>query len=743
MKKFRLLVLAFAAMLAGTQNGVAQDWPGHTPDNLLNQTGENAEVYLWNVGTGQFLYSGGLWGTQAITYDTGTPFTVKSPVNGDEPGWHDISYYCSLESPFQANNQATYLSLTDGTVASSKHDDGIWFVDRNASQATTPNQTTRDLLTLRLRPVRPGSTTYNICSEPSGGGFSGRSVYMVATGRNGVVSSSTTREASDPNAQWILVTLKDIRDNFSDGTADAAEARRLDATYILYDQNFMRNNTYITNWHYGDVSASNNNHLNNDYSDLTYDNFNNKKLLPTNNKLTYYVGYGYHPNDASYENLYRDDDVTALVDGESHAKLYGQYYTANIKGTGTIWQLVRTQVKYKGWYVLSCNGFTTDNNNNVEMFATTYKDANLTQRINEVTTTFSTVTATDDVPETYVEAGKLLQDGTTVKQLRIYIDPTESEPYLVIGVRVKDGVASDTWTCVDNFMLQYAGDPDGYILLDEARSDLEYINSQVDTQKSYMLCLKRSFVNDGWNSLILPVNLTAGQLTYAFGANVKLSVKDESPSDNDNVIRFKSVDLSDKGSNDVVLNKGVPYIIKPSYLRLGDEKLDGQELEIRGMEGQANNTVTLDKGTYIAIAQVTLNSSPEDDFVKVGPFTCGDAGQMNFMGTYTKQDDAIVKDSYLLSGGEWYHTNVTLDTVKGFRTWLAPANGQSTNGLIFEVDGVIEGELTDIEGIEAETGVAADGKVYNLNGQAVNNNGSLDGLPKGIYIVNGKKYVVK
>ena len=209
------------------------------------------------------------------------------------------------------------------------------------------------------------------------------------------------------------------------------------------------------------------------------------------------------------------------------------------------------------------------------MFATTYKDANLTEKIKEVTTTFSTVTATDDVPETYVEAGKLLQDGTTEKQLRIYIDPTESEPYLVIGVRVKNGVASDTWTCVDNFMLQYAGDPDEYILLDEARSDLEYINSQLDSQKSYMLCLKRSFVNDGWNSLILPVNLTAGQLKYAFGGNVKLSVKDDSPSDNDNVIRFESVDLSNKGDNEVVLTAGVPYIIKPSYLRLGTE-LDGQ-----------------------------------------------------------------------------------------------------------------------------------------------------------------------
>lgn len=165
MKKLRLLILAFAAMLAGTQNGVAQNWTGHDPDDLLEATGEDAEVYLWNVGTRQFLYCGGLWGTQAITYDTGTPFTVKNPVNGGEPGWMDFSFYCSLESPFQANNQATYLSLTDGTDASSKHDDGIWFVDRNTSQATTPNQTTIDLLTLRLRPVRIGSKTYNPLAE--------------------------------------------------------------------------------------------------------------------------------------------------------------------------------------------------------------------------------------------------------------------------------------------------------------------------------------------------------------------------------------------------------------------------------------------------------------------------------------------------------------------------------------------------------------------------------------------------
>lgn len=89
MKKFRLLVLAFAAMLAGTQNGVAQDWTGHTPNSLVGAEGQDAEVYLWNVGTGQFLYVGGNWGTQAITYDTGTQFTITNRGHWQlEEGWY-------------------------------------------------------------------------------------------------------------------------------------------------------------------------------------------------------------------------------------------------------------------------------------------------------------------------------------------------------------------------------------------------------------------------------------------------------------------------------------------------------------------------------------------------------------------------------------------------------------------------------------------------------------------------------
>lgn len=84
MKKFRLLVLAFAAMLAGTQNGVAQTWTGHAPDDLVGLQGQDAEVYLWNVGTGQFLYVGGNWGTQAIP--TTRELSLQSQIKVMEHG---------------------------------------------------------------------------------------------------------------------------------------------------------------------------------------------------------------------------------------------------------------------------------------------------------------------------------------------------------------------------------------------------------------------------------------------------------------------------------------------------------------------------------------------------------------------------------------------------------------------------------------------------------------------------------
>ena len=718
MKKIRLLVLAFAAMLAGTQNGVAQTWAGHTPGSLVGAEGENAEVYLWNVGTGQFLYVGGNWGTQAITYDTGTQFTITNQGHGT---WWGSTYYTyTLQSHLTHGTQTSgYLTLTDGSGRTSVHDSGTWFVDLDVSDTDFRN----------LYFTSAGGNNYyyiNVGISRNGGVFSNEEVYLVATGRNGQITNTTSTPTNNRNAMWQLVTLDDIRNNFNANVANAAYATPLDATYILWCQHFGRNNDDISHWHTGDVSSANeqSTSLTTDYADITFGSYENGMLAPTSTDVPqYYVGNGYAKNDDS-DNGYYDNSTESMKDGESHQKLYGNYWTANIKGNGAIWQKVRVTVDYPGWYIISCDGLTTKTQGTVELFASTYSDANMTNLLNTRTSEFTTVTAADGAPETYTEAGQLLYTNETYqKQVMIYVD--DSKPYLVLGVRA-NGVNSGAWTCVDNFQIQYAGNSESEIVLDENQTGIDYINVQVDNTKSYTLRLGRKLINNAWNSIMLPVNLTRQQLQLAFGNNVKLSEKNPEASEDPYIIEFTSIDISGTPEETVVLEAGVPYIIKPSRLLTTTPKEGGDTYEV--------NQVTLD--TKVDAETVTGNEGYAYD--------CGNAGDVYFKGTYTKQNNLIPAGSYLLSNGQWNYMTVGVNSVKGFRTWLESETGTNAN-VVFSVDGVVDGgETNAIEGVVTDSKANADNKVYNMNGQVVrNNSASLEGLPKGVYIVNNKKYIVK
>lgn len=741
MKKFRLLFLIIAAMLAGTQAGVAQNWTGHTPESLLNASGQASEIYLWNVGTKQFLYTGGSWGTQAITYDTGCPFTISRGG-----AWWGGGYWYSLQTHLtDASNPSGYLGLTDGTETTSVHDTGKWFLDAASRYGEF----------LQLHFTQVSGNIYNISVEISrnstGGSYDGETVYLVASNKNGNITASTGNVTGNTNAQWILVTLEDVRANFSNNTAEAAGASPLDATYILYNQHFMRNNNDISKWHTGEVNSTNEatTSLTFEYTNIDFTKYKNHMLSPTDDIVpNYYVGNGYAKNDdqgTSTDNpLYEDNSDIELSNGDSHQKLYGAYWTANIKGNGTIWQKVRVPVEYTGWYIISCDGLTTKTEGTVNLFAATYSDNNLTNQITRVASPFTTVTGTADAPETYTEAGQLLFTNENYgKQVLIYIDSETSDPYLVLGVEAT-GVNNDSWTCVDNFQIRYAGNPESDIILDENREDIAYINAQVDNAKSYTLRLNRAFINNAWNSLILPVDLTAQQLHLTFGNNVKLSEKKTEASNNPYVIEFKSIDLSNKDDDEIVLHAGVPYIIKPSRLIPTTPAEGGDTYQIRNTQ----ESITF-VDPYYTINQVTLGKAVEATVTSTA-YDCGNAGSMYFKGTYTKQTkengNAPKKNSYLLSEGKWFHMTVDVNSVKGFRTWLEPAeNTESNANMQFSVDGVIDGDVTNsIDGIENGFNSKADNKVYNMNGQLVRNGStSLEGLPKGVYIVNNKKYIVK
>lgn len=740
MKKFRLLVLAFAAMLAGTQNGVAQDWTGHTPNSLVGAEGQKAEVYLWNVGTGQFLYVGGNWGTQAITYDTGTQFTITNRGHFEiGEGWY---WTYTLESHLTHGTQTSgYLTLTDASKRTSVHDSGTWFVDLNVSDT--------DFRNLHFTPA--GGKNYyfiNVDIDQNDGVFSNKKVYLVANGRNVQITNTTSTPTNNRNAMWQLVTLDDIRDNFKSGVANAAYATPLDATYILWCQHFGRNNDDISHWHTGDVNIANeqSTSLTTDYAGINFGGYKNGMLAPTSTDVPkYYVGNGYAKNDDSDKGYY-DNSTESMKEGESHQKLYGNYWTANIKGDGAIWQKVRVTVDYPGWYIISCDGLTTKTGGKVELFASTYSDANMTDLLNTRTSEFTTVTAADGAPETYTEAGQLLYTNETYqKQVMIYVD--DSKPYLVLGVRA-DGVNSDAWTCVDNFQIQYAGNSESEIVLDENQTGIDYINAQFDDTKSYTLRLGRKLINNAWNSIMLPVNLTRQQLQLAFGNNVKLSEKNPEASEDPYIIEFTSIDISGTPEETVVLEAGVPYIIKPSRLLTTTPKVGGDTYEVRNRaDNSLYGNITFTE-PYYTINQVTLDTKVDAETVtgnEGNAYDCGNAGDVYFKGTYTLQENLIPAGSYLLSNGQWYHMTVDVNSVKGFRTWLEPVSGDTDANVIFSVDGVIDGnEPTAIEGIVNGSEAKADNKVYNMNGQVVrNSSASLEGLPKGVYIVNNKKYIVK
>ena len=130
------------------------------------------------------------------------------------------------------------------------------------------------------------------------------------------------------------------------------------------------------------------------------------------------------------------------------------------------------------------------------------------------------------------------------------------------------------------------------------------------------------------------------------------------------------------------------------------------------------------------------------------------APQVQFVGTYVKcfgNNNPIPANSYVLNGnnvggieGLWYYRTVKTNT-KGFRGWLETIGDRPSKGIEYEINGVVDqvnGDVTAIEGIEAAQQHNAN--IYNLNGQLVRQGAtSTEGLPSGLYIVGGKKVVVK
>ena len=336
----------------------------------------------------------------------------------------------------------------------------------------------------------------------------------------------------------------------------------------------------------------------------------------------------------------------------------------------------------------------------------------------------------------------------------IFINPKDDYDEVAItegnGVSLLDGLA------VYGLMLRNDKDADGTPDVDEPGEDCkqdlvfnEDVNLSEKSQKKYKknltMYFRRSFVGGKWNSLMMPVTLTKEQFVQAFGDKAKLAEADEVREEANNlVIGFKLVDENKTlAGSDNYLIANTPYIIY----------MDNDFVESRKNQEYDTYDVGVIKGQIYVVEKdndkVAGVSFEYDASVVDGPVeklfndipvditSKWNLSSLAIKGSY-ESHQSLAAGNYIWNNGNLYHLTKDNHWMKGYRCWLNPTLTISTNAALFTF-GVGDGNTTGIH-LPSVGNNSGSTKVYNLNGQRIHD---MMGVQPGIYIVNGKKVVVK
>ena len=506
-------------------------------------------------------------------------------------------------------------------------------------------------------------------------------------------------------------------------------------------------------------------------------------------------------SDASYTYLfdgttYKQQDKNSALNSKPYEREMSKFYTASVKSVhGLIWQDV--EVTESGTYQIECKGFSTtpkavlfagvkDPENNEQMLQNRISKYVLeqTSEMTEAEKMALGVTAnTTDGNEAFnVDyAGKeFYTSGKYFNSVQVKVDvPKGGSRTIRFGILIgqkndAETPAADEWTVFDDFRLLFVSKTVNQdLVLDQDREDLKYLSETTNTYKNVSLHLNKKLIQNKWNSFVLPVDLTASQIRKAFGANTRLAKLSNFTG---SAIEFTSVGMDAAvADGKPAMEAYMPYIIFPSgnendvtspNYTAELEKSDGSTVKVMiGADHYIIPSVTVptkkvgdkevsDWSKMSNDNWTTSMTSTDGKMMALGTFarTFGDATQ-NPDGTWniTNKDKILdrrddLKNCYFFDNGKMYLSKDRARGLRGFSCWFKPTtnNDPSSNALL-TIDGVSQG-TTGIEDILADyeqpVSRFANG-IYNLNGQLVKQGNSTAGLPSGMYIVNGKKCIVR
>lgn len=209
-----------------------------------------------------------------------------------------------------------------------------------------------------------------------------------------------------------------------------------------------------------------------------------------------------------------------------------------------------------------------------------------------------------------------------------------------------------------------------------------------------------------WNAICLPFSMTEQQVRNAFGEDVRIA-------------EFKKTDESNKkvaasfGMHYYqLITAGKPCLIKPS---------------------QVSDTYTISGVTIDAEKALTIVDSNK---------------KFDFVGTYATTSMPVNSHFLGSNDGKLYYITANKE-ISGLKAFLKPAENNSGAKLSIAFDCTVNDQDNNTTGIEAikdyteqdAANSSANKGIYNINGQFMGTNPAI--LPQGIYVKNGKKFIVK
>ena len=786
-------------ILGGMQGAIGLEYlEGKTEDEIkaavttgstLSDADPNKVFFLYNVKTGKFLNAGGYWGTHVSLKDY--PLSLWAKTNNYKFFTGSIRYTTQNQIDF-VQNLETGVGQYLGWMSGSDTDKGV-FIDREQDEDTHYGWV--------FEPLNDGKKTYKIYTYATNAPSSSTTKYYLCANKGGIdqdkncgafSNSYITTNKLDEYSTWRVLTMAQIS-ALLEANSDLMTSA-LDLSYRLDCPGFSRGNKDIQKWKVSNFSTGTNGEWR----------FGLEKLYNTHNTLT---GTGessldkYDKNNLSSSTPYTFDGKT-YTELENYQRHLGKYFCADVKNMrGVIYQDV--VIKAPGSYLIECKGYSTTTK--AKIFASWFdkdgknEDKSLMHQnvLNQVS-----YMSKAEQEELHVSEQNMDYAGKNFYGKRKYINTVliqvpdtkiqEDGSYgiirfgLIIGDDKNDTKvdAANEWTVFDDFRLLYASNDKGTdLILDEDRNNLDYLeNCSNNTYKNTVLHLNKTFKKDKWNSFVLPVSLNRDQFRQAFGANARLAKLSGLTSSE---IQFQTVDM-DKNDNAEVLSAYTPYIIFPTKIHDTDKTKvsPAYKATLTKTNGEQQDVVI--KANHYDIPNVTFqtNSKNENDLSQMNTSTWvsdvtttveNSNGSLKAYGTFArtfgqkatqnvtdekaadygvyKFDDHTIIDGrddligcYFFDRGNLYYSSKNRKRgLRGFSCWFKPVNSSEHTKLNLYIDGVANG-TTGIDevafGDEEPTGKAAKG-IYNMNGQLVSNGSDTTNLPAGMYIVNGKKCVVR